>query len=143
MTLNIAIQRRKFVFDLTKTTIERLRLKSKIWVGGSPETLNRSNSHSIKRLQKEVNWVESDWAYRVLLNTSCTEDSCPYTVNWMRAPRRKLFFRRCSWKVECLCPEIGTDYFGWFAGSSAFASANPLARRRHESQMPQGTSWLS
>ena len=83
------------------------------------------------------------WAYRLLLDTSCTEDPFRYTVNWDRAPRRELFFRRWSWKVKCLSPGMGTDYFGWFAGSSAFASANPLARRRHESQMPQGTSWLS
>ena len=144
MPLNIANQRIKFVFDLTKTTIERLRLKSKIWVGGSPKrTSNLSNSHSIKRFQKEVNWAESDWAYRLLLNMSCTEDPFRYSVNWDRAPRRELFFRRWSWKVKCLSPGMGTDYFGWFAGSSAFASANPLARRRHESQMPHGTSWLS
>ena len=145
MPLNIAFRRRKFVFDPAKTTIERLRLKSKIWVGGPPKRAsNRSNSHSIKPLQKEVNRAESDWAYCLLLNTpSCTEDLFPHAVNWDRAPRRKLFLRRWSWKVECLSPGMGTDYFGWFAGSLAFASANPLARRRHESQMPHGTSWLS
>ena len=145
MPLNIAIKRRKFVFDPKKTMIERLRLKSKIWVGASPKrTSNRSNSHFIKPLQKEVNWVESDWAYRLFLNSpSCTEDPFPYTNNWDRAPWRKLFFPRWLWKVENPSPGMGTDYFGWRAGSLAFASANPLARRRHESQMPHGTSWQS
>ena len=143
MPLNTAIRRRKFVSDPKKTTIERLRLKSKIWVGASPKrTSNRSNSHTIKPLQKEVNWVESDQAYHSFFNTRSTEDPLPYTVNSDRAPRRKLFSRRWSWKVECLGPGMGTDYFGWSAGSLAFASANPLARRRHESQMPHGTSWL-
>ena len=121
-----------------------IAIEVEIEVGGSPKrTSNRSNSHSIKRLQKEVNLAGSDWAYHLLLNTSCTENPFPYTVNWDTAPRRKLSFRRWSWKAECLSPGMGTDYFGWFAGSSAFASANPLARRRHESQMPHGTSWLS
>ena len=145
MPLNIAIRRREFGFDPTNTTIERLRFKSKVWFGGSPKrTLNRSKSYSIKPLPKEVNWVESDWAYRLLLNSpSCTEVPFPHTTNWDRAPRRKLFFPRWLWKVENPSPGMGTDYFGWSAGSLAFASANPLARRRHESQMPHGTSWLS
>ena len=56
---------------------------------GSPKrTSNLSNSHSIKRIQKEVNWAESDWAYRLLLNTSCTDNPFPYTVNSDRALQR-------------------------------------------------------